>query len=96
MAENSSKTKIDVFIKDEGYGDVKFLTDKAKEWAHQNKVSNSLHAFGKTFCGKEVWYPENRKGLYKHGTVLSDLKGLIEDMEDAELIVESEIPREIL
>lgn len=86
---------IDVYIKNEGYADVKFLTDKAKNWAHNNEIPNGLleilHDDETTFCGKPVWTPETKVGLYKTGVKLSCIPGLVKAMKSAGLKVESEI-----
>lgn len=83
--------KYDVYIKDEGYADVKFISLKAKEWAHKNKVPNSLESFGKEFCGRSVWYPGMKEGLYTVGIKLGKLGSFIKNMKKAGLKIESEI-----
>ena len=65
--------KTDVYIKDEGYADVRFVSDKIKQWAYEQKIPNSLASFGKAFCGEPVWNENTKVGLYKIGIKLSKL-----------------------
>lgn len=81
---------IDIFIKDEGYGDFKFLTLAAKEWAHENGIPNSLAEFGKEFCGMPVWYPGMKKGQYTCGIRQSKIKKFVKAAISAGLNVDCE------
>ena len=80
----------DVFIKDEGYADVKLLSLKAKVWAHKYGIPNSLEQFGEEFCGTPVWYPGMQEGMYQCGIKLSALKKVAKAMQKEGLVVESE------
>jgi len=82
---------IDVFIKDEGYADIRFITLKSKEWAHKNKFKNSLEHFGKTFCGRSVWRPGLEDGLYHTPVDISKMRTIISKMKRHGLQIESEI-----
>jgi len=86
----------DVYIKDEGYANVTFLSLKSKEWAHKNNIPNSLESFEDTFCGKPIWYKGMTKGQYTAGVFLSKLKPLILKMKKANLIVKSEIDTQFI
>jgi len=53
-----SKELADIYIKDEGYMDVRLHRNlKAMEWAHSLGIKNSLLFIGDTFCGYPVWKP---------------------------------------
>lgn len=80
----------DVYIKHEGYADIKFLTNKAKETAHKLGIANSLTSFGKTFCGQPVWNPTTKKGLYTIGVKVSALKRICKELKKNGLVIESE------
>ncbi len=83
--------KLDIYIKDEGYAEVKFLSKRAKEWACKNGISNSLTEFGDTFCGRKVYIPNRQDGLYQCGVERKHLDILLKKLEKAEMIIESEI-----
>jgi len=67
--------EVDVYIKDERYAAVKFISLKSKEWANKNKVHNNLEHFGNSFCGCQVWYPGMKEGKYE--TAVEDMTKLI-------------------
>jgi len=96
MKQNKTQKETDVYIKDEGYADIKFISLKSKEWAHKNQIRNSLAQFGDTFCGEPVWYRGMKKGQYTIGVELSNLKPIIEKMKKSNLIVESEIDTQFI
>jgi len=80
------KKMTDVFIKDEGYQDVRFTSQKAKEWAQKNKIPNDWKGISKNY------YPKSKTGLYSRGVKLSK-KGInefISIMKNDGLKVESE------
>ena len=81
----------DVFIKDEGYAAVKFLSDKAKEIACELGIPNSLQAFGDTFCGKPIWNKNTKKGMYESSLDLCEVNRAIQVLTDKGLKVETEI-----
>jgi len=83
--------EFDVYIKNEGYADITFISLKSKEWAHKNNIPNSLESFGDTFCGKPIWYKGMTEGRYTAGVFLSKLKPLISKMKKSNLVVKSEI-----
>lgn len=83
-------TNVDVYIKDEGYADIKFLTEKAKETANKMGIPNQLLSIGKTFCGQPVWTPETKKGVYSCGLKLTHLKKAVRDLKKNGLTVECE------
>jgi len=80
----------DIYIKDEGYADMKFLTQDAKEWAHKMGIPNSLHEFGKEFCEQKVWYPGMEDGLYQYGIKPFTANNLAIIAETDGLVVENE------
>ncbi len=84
----------DVYVKQEGYGDFKFLTVKAKEVANELKIPNSLHHFGKEFCGMPVYYHDqpktHEKGKYTCGIKLAHIERTTKKLRKAGLVVESE------
>lgn len=80
----------DVYIKDEGFADIKFLTDKAKEVAHRLGIPNQVQSIGDTFCGKPVWNETTKKGIYSCGFGLSDLKKVVKALTDQGLEINSE------
>jgi len=96
MKQNKTQKETDVYIKDEGYADVKFLSLKAKKWAHENNIPNSLEHFGENFCGKSIWYPGMKEGLYNTSCFLSKLKQLLPKMRKFGLIIESEIDEQFI
>lgn len=60
----------DVFIKDEGYAAVKFLSVAAKKLAYESGVSNSLLAVGPTFCDIPCFDPNKlnfEDSIYQNG-----------------------------
>jgi len=92
----TQEQEIDIFIKDEGYAAVKFLSDRAKEVAFSLGISNTLAQFGDTFCGNPVWNETTRKGVYACGFRLSHLKSVVADFEAAGLVIDSEFNLAIL
>ena len=89
--------KTDIYIKDEGYADVRLHESlEAKEWCHKNGYTNSLVDFGKEWCGEPVWYPGMIDGGYKFGLKLSQVKEFILKARDAGLTVESEFELDFL
>ena len=81
----------DIFIKDEGYADVRLhRSQKAKRWCHKNGYENSLTYFGKTWCGEPVWYPGMTKGSYKFAISVDDVPEFIKKAKEAGLTIESE------
>lgn len=86
-----NEKNVDVYVKDEGYGDFKFLTPKAREWANKNQIPNSLEYFGKSFCGMPVWYPGMDDGLYTCGIKRTKISQFVKAAINAGLNVESEM-----
>ena len=80
----------DVYIKDEGFAQVMFLSDRAKDVASALFIPNSLQEFGDTFCDKPVWNEKTRIGVYRCGFKLSYLNAVVKDLKDAGLTVECE------
>jgi hypothetical protein len=62
----------DVFIKDEGYQDVRFVSKKAKQWAHKNKIP----MIGREFL-KIVLMQKLRKWDCMHGLLDFPIKGFM-------------------
>lgn len=83
--------KLDIYIKDEGYAAIKFLTLRAKVWAHASGYSNTLRQYGKFFCKKLVWYPGMKEGLYNCGIPVSRVENFIRETKEMGLIIKSEI-----
>jgi len=78
----------DVFIKDEGYQDVRFVSKKAKQWAHKNKIPNDWEGISKDCFDAKT----KKMGLYARSVRLSN-KGIhefISIMENDGLKVASE------
>ena len=78
----------DVFIKDEGYAAVKFLSDKAKEIADNLGMPNSLQ---NSPSWKPVWNKDTKKGSYESCLDLSEVDKVIQILTNKGLKVESEI-----
>ena len=86
--------KLDVFIKHEGYADIKFLTKKAKDWAVKHSYPNGLAEFAKEgFCGKPVFVSDVQDGMYQLGIDARSVKRVTKQMQAAGLVVESEFYR---
>ena len=90
FVEPYTKEEVDIFVKQEGYHDIKFLTQKAKEWAHEAEIPNALARFGMTFCGKPVWYFGMNEGQYQYGAIESDAIQILRAAHLAGLKIESE------
>jgi len=88
MATKSNEP--DVYIKNEGYADLHFCTDKGKLVAFQLGIPNSLAEFGDEFCGSPVWNEKTKKGQYTCGIRISGLKRVYKKLEKAGLVIESE------
>ena len=81
----------DVYIKDEGYAAVKFLSDKAKEIAFSLGIPNCLQDLGDTFCGKPIWNKDTKKGMYECSFDVCEVGKLTQTLTDKGLEIESEI-----
>jgi hypothetical protein len=82
--------KFEVYVKNEGYADFRFISDRAKVIAHELQIPNSLAEF-ETFCGQPVWSPESPEGLYKCGFKMGAARRLIRELRSRGLTVETEI-----
>ncbi len=78
----------DVFIKDEGYAAVKFLSDKAKEIAHSLGISNCLQ---NSLSWKSVWNKDTKEGSYESCFEVCEVDKLIGVLTNKGLKVETEI-----
>lgn len=81
----------DFYIKDEGYADVKALSNKAKEFSMQQGWDNTLLHIGDKFCGHDVWAPGMTSGLYQFGIRRSQLQDFISFVKLDGFTVESEL-----
>lgn len=90
LRTGKSSGALDVYIKHEGYAAVKFMSPKAKQWACNNRIPNSLDYFGKEFCGSPVWNPETPSGLYNCSLSWAQAAKLTKRMRKEGFIVESE------
>lgn len=82
----------DVYIKDEGYAAVKFLSDKAKEIADSLGIPNHLQEIGDTSaCGNPIWSKNTKKGMYECSFDLCEINKIIQVLTSKGLKVESEI-----
>lgn len=84
------KTQIDVFIKNEGYADFRFISERSKEVAHKLGIPNSLKSFGDTWCGQPVWNSKNKTGRYKCGINLDSMGKIVLKLQNEGLTIESE------
>ncbi len=80
----------DVYVKEEGYADLRFITDKAKRVAYKLRIPNSLLQIGDTFCGEPVWTPQNPVGMYQCGYDYENVDFMVKLLRSEGLIVESE------
>ena len=88
MINLTNQSPLDVFVKQEGFADVRFLTEKAKEVAHKLGIPNSWKGIADE---EHTWSPKNPEGRYKCGLDYDDALDLIKDLEKEGLIIESEI-----
>lgn len=91
LTHHRKNTMIDVYVKDEGYADIKFLSIEAMEWAYGQGVSNDLLEVGDTFCGKPVWKPGMAAGVFTTAVSPHLLPHIMKAMEIFGLTTESEI-----
>lgn len=87
-----SKLKTDIFVKHEGYCAIKFLSDKAKQWAHNAKIPNNLDPYSeKGFCGKPIWNNTTKNGLYEYGATLQAYEAITKAaIKERDFNIESE------
>jgi len=56
--------KTDVFIKNEGYADIRLRSDKIKRFCTEQGFYNQLEQMGDTFCDEPVWTKKSPKGVF--------------------------------
>lgn len=83
--------KTDFYIKDEGYADVKVLSNKAKIFCDGKGYDNDLLDIGDTYCGQPVWKPGMTQGMYQFGIKKSQVNRFIKMVEENKFTVESEL-----
>lgn len=56
--------KTDVYIKNEGYADIRLKSDKIKKFAYEQGFENDLEMFD-SWGGEPIWSPETQVGAFK-------------------------------
>ena len=82
--------KVDVYVKDEGYADFRFVTDRAKRVAFRLGLNNDLQACGNLYCGKPVWNSDTKVGVYHSGQPVNKVHSIIKQLKERGLVIESE------
>ena len=82
--------KTDVFIKDEGYADIRLQSTKIKQFCTDQGFVNQLESFGDTFCGQPVWSEKSPKGVFKLVAKAHEAKEVANLFEENGFTVESE------
>lgn len=89
---NTNDTKLDLYIKDEGYADVRLITDEAKNWAHKLGFENSLIGItpDDTYYGEKVWNHITKTGPYHFSIATHTIHEFMDVIDASGLNYESE------
>jgi len=92
MFSKTFDSKVDIYIKNEGYCDVRLHNClPAMEWCHANGYVNHLAIqFKDEFCGSPVWKPGMKEGMYSFSLTKAQCIKFTRKARAAGLTVESE------
>lgn len=86
------ESKVDIYIKDEGYADVRLQTVKVKKWAKKQGILNSWDKINKKIAYSEA----NPRGLYsfnvdvKNGCITKRFQKALDEVKRLRFKIESE------
>jgi len=83
---------VDIYVKDEGYASIRFLTKSVKKWASEAKIPNTLDNYKKDgFCGQPIFIKNKQDGLYRIACGKRDMNNIIKHAKKAGFAVDSEL-----